>query len=352
MDVVINRKSFATVGLSILVLFNSGCQIGYLTKSAYNQIDLLASRKNIEDVLADTNTKAEVKAKLLLSKKAMQFAVTELGLIKSKNYQTYVELGRPYVTWVVSAAEKWQLQHHDFHYPIVGRMPYKGYFNESDAKEFQAELDAENLDTYLRGVSAYSTLGWFNDPILSSMIRYQDFDFVDTIIHETVHATLYIKNNADFNERLAVFLGGKGAEAFFKKEEGANSPTIKQIEMARADDRMFSDFISKELRLIEDWYKNNQSRSEESRQERFKEIQLRFKENILPNMQTKNYAKFVEIKLNNARLLNYRTYFQDQSVFDRAYEKLNHNFKDFIAKMKSFEGDDNPEQALKKFAEN
>jgi predicted aminopeptidase len=133
---------------------------------------LLQARVPIAEALKDPTLSAEEKHKLELAQKTREFAEKDLHLKPTENYTSYVKLDRPYVTYVVSAAPKWELKHYQWSYPFVGKMPYKGYFSEADAKTEEADLKKEDLDTYMRGVSAYSTLGWFKDPLLSSMLRY------------------------------------------------------------------------------------------------------------------------------------------------------------------------------------
>src|SRR5690606_17864966 len=199
---------------------------------------------------------------------------------------------------------------------------------EEDAIEEENKMKALNFDTYLRGVSAYSTLGWFKDPLLSSMLRYKDHDLVNTLIHETVHATLYIKSSADFNERMAVFLGGKGTELFYLKKEGPESKTLKLIEADNYDEKLFSEFIGREIQDLENWYSQQpqDSTSDESRLARLGEIQEKFKKQILPKMLTTNYAGFPTISLNNARLLLYKTYLKDLKDFETLFQMVNNNF--------------------------
>jgi predicted aminopeptidase len=338
-----------------LFLLLTGCQVGYLWTSAYNQVKLLNSRVPIDEALQDPKISAEQKDKLRLAQKAREFAENDLHLKPTKNYTSYVQLDRPYVTYVVSAAPKWELRAYQWSYPFVGKMPYKGYFNEADAKTEAVDLQkSEDLDTYVRGVSAYSTLGWFNDPLLSSMLRYKDYDLVNTIIHETVHATLYIKHEADFNERMAVFLGNKGAEMFYLKNEGPQSPTLAKIKDDNEDDKTFSEFISAEIKTLADWYKNLpvSERAEEKRVERIKDIQKKFAADVLPKMKTQNYNKFPEMSLNNARLMLYKTYMQDLSDFDQLYNLVGKDFSAFIEQCKTLEGSDNPAQSLKDIIHN
>lgn len=343
------RLKLALVLLAVATL-NSGCQMGYLMKSGYGQMKLMNSRVPVEEALKDPKLAEDKKKKLLLAQDARIFAETELHLKTTKNYTSYAELGRPYVTYVVSAAPKWELKHHQWSYPFMGKMPYRGYFNEDDAKEEEKSLQQDNLDTYMRGVSAYSTLGWFNDPILSSMLRYDDYDLVNTIIHETVHATLYIKNSADFNERLATFLGNKGAELFYLKKEGADSPTLKLIQSENDDSKVFSKFISAELDALEKWYKElpASERSEEKRAQRIQQIQSKFSSEIVPHLKTDSYKKFADAKLNNARLLVYRTYMQDLSDFEKLYEIRDRNYFSFIEACRGLEKAKDPSAELKK----
>jgi predicted aminopeptidase len=338
-----------TAALMSCAALLSSCQINYIVKSAYNQFAMLNSQVSLEEALKSPKLTAEQKRKIQLAQEAREFAEQSLSLKSTKNYTSFVLLDRPYVTYVVSAAPKWQLKAYKWHYPIVGSMPYKGFFNEADAKKEEESLKQENLDTYLRGVSAYSTLGWFKDPLLSSMLQYKDYDLVNTIIHETVHATLYIKHEADFNERMAVFMGNKGAEMFYLKKEGTESPTLLTVKNENADDKIFSEWLSVKLKNLEAWYQNLPpgEQSDDKRQQQFTQLQEDFKKESLPQLKTETYKKFQNIKLNNARLLVYRTYMQDLGDFEKLYEKTGRDFKKFIEECKAFEKEKDPVKALK-----
>ncbi len=336
--------------LSFAVLLASSCQIGYLVKSSYHQMSLLSKRVPIEKVLTDPKVDESIKIKLRLGQEARQFSEEVLKLSSSKNYTTYVQLDQPDVSYVVSASPKWKLEHHLWSFPFVGEVPYKGYYRRADAEEEEKELQKKNLDTYLRGVSAYSTLGWFNDPILSSMMRYKNYHLVNTIIHETVHATLYIKSSADFNERMAVFLGNKGTELFYLKKEGVNSETLKIIKDENEDDRLFSEFISKEINSLTSWYQRQSDKnpSEEDRRQHFSDIKENFKSTVLQKMKTEAYQNFSNSELNNARLLLYKTYMQDLSDFQKLFDLTSENFSEFLHCCEKLKKTEKPEQGLKK----
>lgn len=337
------------ISLALLCLaFLPACQISYYVKSAYNHFSMMSRRVSLDEAIRDPKTDPKVRTKLILAQEAHDFAIQKVGLKKTNNYTTYVDLGRPYVSWVISAAPRWRLEHHQWSYPIVGKMPYKGFASEDDAKEEQNRIEAKDLDTFLRGVSAYSTLGWFQDSVLSSMLRAEEHDLVNTLIHETVHATLYIKNSADFNERLAVFVGNRATEQFYLSKEGPDSPTLKTIQAEYEDDRAFSDFIGPQLAKLKAWYEElpESRRDPEIKKARLRQIQEEFKTKVLPNMKTKTYRRFPEIELNNARLLFYKTYMQDLSVFDQLYQKTNSDWGQFLACARTLEKAPKPEDAL------
>jgi predicted aminopeptidase len=344
------------VGLRIVAalsftIFLSACQMTYLIKSAYSQANLLRRRVPVEEALKSNALTDEQKRKLLLAQEARTFAEQHLHLAETKNYNTFVQLDGPYVTYVVSAAPKDELTHHLWRYPLVGEMPYKGFFDKADATEEANDLKGEGFDTYIRGVSAYSTLGWFRDPILSSMLDYKDYELVNTIIHETVHATVFVKSEADFNERLATFIGNKGTEAFYEQKEGVSAKALQMMKDENIDESIFGKFMSGELDSLEKWYKDKKAQgiklTEGDRTERFKEIQTRFKSEVKPKLKDPNdYSKFETAELNNARLLTYRLYFEDMADFEKVFDKFGHDFTKMLAFAKTLEKSSDPVKAL------
>ncbi len=351
---------FGVAMLASLML--TGCQAPYLVRSAWSQADLLMSRQSLDKVLSKDEVAEDERKKLVLAREAKEFGERALGLKKTSNYDSYVKLERPYVSYVVSAAETTRLESHLWKFPLVGSLPYKGFFNPEDAKSEAEDLKKEGLDTYVRGVSAYSTLGWFDDPILSSMLRYSDYDLVNTIIHESVHATLYIKSQADFNERLATYIGNIGADLFFREKEGAASPTIAEAKRDGDDEALFSKFISSEVDQLKAWYENQGLSPEQQekpsaeflkkRSDRLAEIAARYQKELRPKIKSERYAKFLDRELsaetlNNARLLAWKLYVYDLSDFDRLYDKLGRDPKKLIEFAKSLEKEDDPEAKLK-----
>ena len=327
----------------------SGCQLGYITKNAFEQMRIIHGQIPIEQALEDPQLSSEEKRKLRLVHEVRDYSINKLSLKPTKNYSGFYHLNRTSVSYVLSASEKWQLNPYIWSYPLVGKMPYKGYFDEQSARDEKRTLEKMDLDVYLRGVSAYSTLGWFKDPVLSSMLQAKDHDLVNTLIHEMTHSTLYIKNNADFNERMAVFVGNKATEKFYLDKEGPDSMTFQLIKKENEDDQVFSEFISQEVRELKQWYSKLSpgERQIDLRDRRLKEIQTRFENKILPKMKTDSYTKFSTIELNNARILVYRTYMSDLSDFEKLYEKVGQNWIAFFEILKKMEKSKDPEMELK-----
>ncbi len=338
----------------LLSLTVSSCQVGYLINNAYHQGRILKRAVPIDDVLQNDDIRTDVKKKLILAREAKTFAEDFLKLKKTKNYSTYVQLDGPYVTYVVSAAPKNELTYYTWWFPIVGSVPYKGYFKPEPANVLAKDLQTQNYDTYVRGVSAFSTLGWFRDPVLSSMTNYQDVDLVNTIIHETVHATLYISGSANFNERLATYLGDLGTRLFYQQKGPEIFSTVAQdIEDDEHDQRVFTEFISHEIKNLEEWYKAHKNDVDmlKTREQQFVEIQKNFTSAVKLKLKTKRYVNFGTAEINNARLLGFKLYMNDLSDFQKLNEHFKADFTKILAYCKSLEDVADPEASLKKFTE-
>jgi predicted aminopeptidase len=179
------------------------------------------------------------------------------------------------------------------------------------------------------------------------MIAYDDYDLVNLIIHETVHATIYIKSQADFNERLATFVGDQGATLFFRQREGVDSPTLEHAKLRSADTKAFSLFISKEIENLKSYYEEQKTPiAEEKRQQLFSEIVKRFDSQLKPNLKTDSYLRFGSKPLNNARLLAFQTYLKDLKNFETAFKHLGEDFSRLMKLCKALEAAPDPEKML------
>ncbi|MDE2274079.1 MAG: aminopeptidase [Gammaproteobacteria bacterium] len=195
----------------LLTLALGGCALpGYYGQAVNGELGLLSARVPIRRLLAGPETPAALKARLQLAAEIRRYASAQLGLPKNGSYTSYVALDRQYVSWNVFATRAFSLQPLTWCFLVAGCAPYRGYFRQGAAQAFAAKLRAQGDDVYVGGVPAFSTLGWFDDPLLSSMLGWGDTTLANFIFHELAHAELYLKGDADFNESFAVTVADVG----------------------------------------------------------------------------------------------------------------------------------------------
>lgn len=201
--------------LALLVFSCSGCSPVYVVKAGWTEMKILAGRMPLEEVIQDPETRPETRNKLLLTRQARAFAIHMLAMDVGDSYTTFSQVDSEVLAWIISAAYPHRLESKTWWFPIVGRVPYRGYASRESAEEAEAALAEDGFDTYLRPTSAFSTLGWFSDPLLSTLLRYDDVELVETVLHELSHNHLWIPNHTRFNESYATFVGRVGAIRFF-----------------------------------------------------------------------------------------------------------------------------------------
>ncbi len=203
-------NALVCIGTTLLV---SGC---YYLQAANGQLEVMRKREPIDEVIADPSTPSEIARRLELIKAARQFSIDELGLPDNDSYRSYADLERDYVVWNIFAAEEFSLEPKRWCYPIVGCVAYRGYFNEDVARDKALKLEDNGYDVFVGGVAAYSTLGRFDDPVLNTMLSWDDARLVGVLFHELAHQVLYIKNDTAFNESFATAVEEAGLERFLE----------------------------------------------------------------------------------------------------------------------------------------
>ena len=204
---ILSRVLLAALALLVLI----SCEtISYYGQAAKGQLSLLMGRKEIQSLLNDAALPAETRRKLALILEAREFAKDNLLLEPGSSYLSYVELDRRYVVWNVFAAPEFSTRAQTWCYPIAGCVSYRGYFSEHSAREFTDSLAREQLDVYSGGVDAYSTLGWFNDPLTSAVLQRSDHGLVALLFHELAHRRVYLPGDTTFNESFATFVEQEG----------------------------------------------------------------------------------------------------------------------------------------------
>lgn len=216
-----NRLIHAVVVVG-LALSLSGC---YYMQAARGQLDVMNKREPIDDLIDAGNTPAELSRRLQLVKEARQFSIDELQLPDNDSYRTYADVERDYVVWNVFAAPEFSLEPKSWCFPVAGCVNYRGYFAEEKARRKADRLEGDGHDVAVGGVAAYSTLGKFSDPVLNTMMRWEDVDLVAVIFHELAHQVLYVKGDSEFNESFATAVEEFGIERWLNSRDQPNELT-------------------------------------------------------------------------------------------------------------------------------
>ncbi len=237
----------------------SGC---YLLKQGAGQLDILLNSHPVDEMLADPAVAPGIKEKILLIQELREFGEREMGLRPSENYTTFYETsGRP-ITYIVTACAKDSFRPHTWWFPIVGDVPYKGFFSREDALVEARELQALGYDVSLGSAAAYSTLGYFRDPILSTMMDYSAEELASLILHELTHGTIYLPGGSDFNEGLASFVGWQGALEFARRKHGQGSPEYDRTVRAYAREQVRDERALALFRELDALYRSSLPHSE------------------------------------------------------------------------------------------
>jgi predicted aminopeptidase len=195
----------------LLAFLLSGCSsLGYYGQLAQGQMSLLAKRESVDRLVADPSTPEPLRARLVLSQQARTFASQSLALPDNRSYRVYADLGRRYVVWNLFATDEFSLEPITHCFPIAGCVAYRGFYDENRARGAAAVLQQQGKDTYVAGIEAYSTLGWFDDPLLNTMLEWNQDRLVALIFHELAHQQFYLPGDTAFNESFATFVEREG----------------------------------------------------------------------------------------------------------------------------------------------
>lgn len=226
-----NGKRYLVLGIvaAAAALMVGGCtQLDYYAQAAHGQLSLLADARPIDDWLADPALNARLRAKLVKVKQIRQYAASELGLPDNKSYKNYADIKRPFVIWNVVATGELSMEQRHWCFPVAGCVSYRGYYSKTDAQEYAGGLRLDGLDVQVAGVPAYSTLGWFNDPVLSTFIQYPDGELARLVFHELAHQVVYVKDDTQFNESFATAVEEVGVERWLLAQ---GDPRMRQTFM-------------------------------------------------------------------------------------------------------------------------
>jgi len=307
--------------------------LGYYGHLVHGEASLLAARKPVARVLNDPATDAQLKARLQAAQSARQFASDTLKLPRNRSYTSYADLHRPYATWNVFAAPEFSVEpvHHCF--LIVGCLSYRGYFEKDKAEKAAAKLRAQGYETWVGGSSAYSTLGWFADPILNTMLRNDDDALAGTIFHELAHQLVYVKGDTQFNESFATFVQREGLRQW-RSAQGFGA----HDDLAQARDNQFTQLALALRERLRKLYASGLAPAvmrERKREEieRMRDDYFRLRDSQWSGKS--DYDAWVTSEINNAKLAPLGIYDGWVPAFAVLYEKSDHDWTRFYTAVRA-----------------
>ena len=325
----------------------------YLLRAGAAEGEILLRRRPIVDVVRDAATPPADRAKLRLVLQARAFAEESLRLRTRESFTAYTALERDTLVLVLSGVYRDRLEAKTWWFPIVGSVPYKGFFDFDRARRAAERLEAEGFDVHLRRASAFSTLGWFNDPLLSTTLRADSIDLVDTVIHELTHNTFYEPGEAAFNESFASFVGARGAERFFlaRGDSAAAAETLARW----SDQKVLGVFWMHLAQTLDSAFKANPHSIDarlRARDTIYKAARRELVFELGPRLRTIGPRALERMRLDNATLVARRLYASDLDLFDRVYEREGRDLHRAVDRIVSIaRGADDPFVALRDWLE-
>ena len=302
-------------------------------RAAYEEGKILVGREAISEVITRSETTQEIREKLQLVLRARTFAEDRLRLNAKDSFTQYSHVDKDVLAWVLLASKQDAFQLYTWWYPIVGTVPYKGFFEQEDAQDVVAALESKGYETWLRGTEAFSTLGWFNDPVLTTTLRHPPHSIANTVIHEIFHQTLWIKGSVDFNESAANAVGALGAIAFFQHELAARSnETCRETAKANLTasiqewkfEKEFSVLLTELQQGLEHLYQ-----SDASREEKLERRDVVFEESMR-DFRVRHPKMRVLQHLNNAEILQLFLYRKQLLLFENAFNSCQQEWACFL----------------------
>jgi predicted aminopeptidase len=326
------RTAVLIIPLCFFPLF-SGC---YLLKQGTYLLSYNSHSRPIEKVLAEESKNSDVGVMLSMVQEIRRYAVEEIGLVDNRNYTRYLELDRDYLVDVVSACAADSFSPYQWWFPFFGSFPYKGFYEPEDAQREASRLQRKGLDVWVRQVDGFSTLGFFSDPIYSFMTEYPLFALAELIIHEQTHATVFVKNEIQFSEELATFVGREGALSFLRDRYGDDSEAYRQALASLSDWSRYRDRVIELYDVLDRLYRSgaDSRRIRAAKQRIVEEFNQRLRSEATELFQSDPFRSFKGIPVNNAYILSFVRYSEDLDIFYRLYEARGGDLKKTVEVLK------------------
>jgi predicted aminopeptidase len=327
------RHWWAYSAAALFVALLAGCgNLRYYTQAARGHFGVISETRPISEILADPGTTGSLRRKLKLVLDARNFAEKELKLEANGHYLGYADLGRDSVVYNVFAAPKLSLEPKRWWYPIIGRQSYRGYFGKQDAVDFAKGLRAEGFDIYVGGVDAYSTLGWFKDPVLNTWVNDEDEEVVSLVIHELTHQRLYISGDTAFNEAFATAVEIAGTRRWLQQK--GDEAAIREWEARQARRGRFIQLIKTTRARLKQVYADGATAARSGKAGALADFRHDLVRLRTDWGNTNAYSSWLKKPVNNARLNTVSTYFELVPAFLGLLDSKAGDYEAFYAEVK------------------
>lgn len=328
-------RALAWPALALTALLGGCASLGYYAQSVQGQLDILHRERPISEVVDASGTPPPLRAKLEDILKIRAFASEDLGLPDNQSYRRYADLRRPYVVWVVFAAPEFSLKPKRWCFPFAGCVTYRGYFHKDEAQRFADDLSGRGYDVYIGGVPAYSTLGWFADPVLNTFVHYPRPELARLIFHELAHQTVYVRDDTTFNESFAVTVQREGVRRWLAREGTPEDRKVYGIVRSRR--RAFDALVLRYREELEALYASGLPPAEMRRRksELFDALDRDYRRLIASWGGVKHYDPWHGQRPNNAFLASVSIYTQLVPAFEALLRENGGNLPRFYAAVRA-----------------
>ncbi len=324
-------RRLALLGLlAVLLTLAASCgSVGYVTQSAWGGLRLMAKREPIDRLLRRNALEAEERAALEDVLRMRDFATERLSLPDNKSYRTYVDVGRPWVTWTVTAAPELSVDPVVWCFPVAGCVSYRGYFKQEKAERFAARLEREGLDVATGPVAAFSTLGWFADPVLSTFLRRREADLAGLVFHELAHQVVYVKGDTTFNESFASAVEKLGQRLWLEAEGRPEEMDVLLAENRTAE--RFAELVLAARAELRSLFAEEVDRDTllARKAKAYERLRAAYERSHAEWDPQRRYASWFERDLNNAHLVQVGSYTTHVPAFEALFVQSGASFERF-----------------------
>jgi len=334
---VTGKRIAPTLALAGMIGLLAGCStVGYYSQIVSGHMRIVMGKRPLAEIASDETIDDSIKRRLDLAQRARLFGIEQLNLPNNESYTSFYDTGQEYVTWNVVAAEEFSLNPHNWCFPIAGCVSYRGYYSKEDAESYAAGFKEQGFDVTVNGATAYSTLGWFEDPLLNTMLDRSDPSIASLLFHELAHQQLYVGDDSTFNESFASFVEKEGLKQWQKNEQQVNpqidqSEMAKELEVRKRRQKEFIALLTSTRDSLAELYESASEPDEmrQKKKQRFEQMRVDYAALKASWDDYPGYDQWMSQEMNNARLVAVATYNDYVPAFEVLFKESGSSFDQF-----------------------